>query len=66
MFALGRAKLVNLMAPALMVLHIAATAVGGALCGADGVVGAACVAPLVFAGVLLVVGARARQPGAGA
>lgn len=57
MFALDRAKLVNLMAPALMVLHIAATAVGGALAGADGVVGAACVAPLVFAGVLLVVGA---------
>ena len=63
MFALDRAKLVNLMAPGLMALHIVATAVGGALAGADGVVGAAFVAPLTFACVLLVVGAG-RESGA--
>jgi hypothetical protein len=57
MFALDRARLVNLLAPAVMVLHVTATAVGGALWGADGVVGAAFVAPLTFAVVLLVVGA---------
>jgi hypothetical protein len=63
MFALDRAKLVNLMAPAVMALHIAATAVGGALAGADGVVGAACVAPAVFACVLLIVGAGRESAG---
>jgi hypothetical protein len=57
MFALDRARLVNLLAPAVMALHVAATAVGGALWGVDGVVGAAFVAPLAFAVVLLVVGA---------
>jgi hypothetical protein len=57
MFALDRARLVNLLAPAVMVLHVTATAVGGALWGADGVVGAAFVAPLTFAVVLLVAGA---------
>jgi peptidoglycan biosynthesis protein MviN/MurJ (putative lipid II flippase) len=57
MFALDRARLVNLLAPGLMVLHVAATAAGGAIAGADGVVGAAFVAPLCFAVVLLVVGA---------
>jgi hypothetical protein len=57
MFALDRARLVNLLAPAVMVLHVVATAIGGALWGVDGVVGAACVAPLAFAAVLLVAGA---------
>jgi peptidoglycan biosynthesis protein MviN/MurJ (putative lipid II flippase) len=57
MFALDRAKLVNLLAAPLMALHVAATAVGGALAGADGVVGGAFVAPLSFGAVLLVVGA---------
>jgi peptidoglycan biosynthesis protein MviN/MurJ (putative lipid II flippase) len=58
MFALGRAKLVNLLAVPLIVLHVVATAVGGALFGAAGVVGAAFVAPMCFAGVLLATGAR--------
>ena len=66
MFALDRAGCVNLLAPALMALHVAATAVGGALCGADGVVGAAFVAPLTFAVVLLVVGAGRGSARAGA
>jgi peptidoglycan biosynthesis protein MviN/MurJ (putative lipid II flippase) len=63
MFALDRAKLVNVLALPLMALHIAATAVGGALFGADGVVGAAFVAPMSLAIVLLIVGAgRASGP----
>jgi hypothetical protein len=57
MFALGRAKLVNLLALPLIVLHLAASAIGGAIAGAEGVVGAAFVAPLCFAAVLLYIGA---------
>jgi hypothetical protein len=56
LLALGHGRLVNAFSPALLALHIAATAVGGALWGSDGVVGAAFVAPAVFAGVLLFVG----------
>jgi hypothetical protein len=62
MFALDRARFVNLVAPAVMALHVASTAVGGALAGADGVVGGAFVAPLAFAVVLLVVGAGRGAP----
>lgn len=58
MFALGHVKFTNLLAPALLVLHIAASALGGVLFGALGVVGAAFVAPLLFAAVMLVRGAR--------
>jgi hypothetical protein len=57
MFAVGRAWLVNALALPLVALHVIATAVGGALAGAPGVVGAAFVAPLCFAGVLLFIGA---------
>jgi hypothetical protein len=57
MFALGRAWLVNVLAIPLIAVHVAATAVGGLLAGAPGVVGAAFVAPLCFAGVLLFIGA---------
>jgi peptidoglycan biosynthesis protein MviN/MurJ (putative lipid II flippase) len=57
MFALDRAKLVNLLALPLIALHVLATAIGGELFGAEGVVGAFFVAPLVFAIVLLIVGA---------
>ncbi|HVD41395.1 MAG TPA: hypothetical protein VNC16_10395 [Solirubrobacterales bacterium] len=57
MFALGRAKLVNVLAPALVLLHVAATALGGALFGINGVVGAFFVAPATFAVTLLLVGA---------
>lgn len=58
MFALGRAGLANVLSLPLIALHLLATAIGGALFGAGGVVGAAFVAPLCFAVVLLVVGAR--------
>ncbi len=63
LFALGRARLVNAMAPAIVVVHIAATALGGALYGADGVVGAFFLAPAAFAAFLLLAGAgRASGP----
>lgn len=57
LFALGRAKLVNVLAPLILVLHIGVTALGGVLWGANGVVGAFCVVPLGFAVFLLVAGA---------
>jgi peptidoglycan biosynthesis protein MviN/MurJ (putative lipid II flippase) len=57
LFALGRSKLVNLLAPVIVVLHIAVTALGGMLFGAEGVVGAFFVVPLAFAAVLLFAGA---------
>jgi hypothetical protein len=61
MFALGRAWLVNVLAVPLILLHIAATAAGGAIAGAEGVVGAAFVAPLAFALVLLYLGAGEKR-----
>jgi hypothetical protein len=57
MFALGRAKLVNVLALPMVLLHLVATAGGGAIAGSAGVVGAAFVAPLAFAAVLLWIGA---------
>jgi len=57
MFALGKARLTNLLAPVLLAVHIAASAAGGALFGSLGVVGAAFVAPSLFAAVMLVKGA---------
>ena len=57
LFALGRAKIVNLLAIPVVVAHIAVTALGGALFGANGVVGAFFVVPLAFAITLLAVGA---------
>jgi peptidoglycan biosynthesis protein MviN/MurJ (putative lipid II flippase) len=55
LFALGRARLVNLLAVPLLILHIAATAVGSELWGVNGAVGAFFVAPLAFAAVLVAV-----------
>src|SRR5215207_6982965 len=57
MFALGRARLTNLMAPALLAVHVAVSLAGGALFGSLGVVGAAFVAPSLFAAVMLRTGA---------
>jgi peptidoglycan biosynthesis protein MviN/MurJ (putative lipid II flippase) len=63
LFALGRAKIVNLLAPVVVILHIAVTALGGALLGINGVVGAFFVVPTAFAVTLLLVGAkRASAP----
>lgn len=59
LFALGKSRLVNGFAPVIVVTHVAVTAAGGALWGANGVVGAFFVVPLCFAVVLLVAGAGA-------
>ncbi len=57
LFALGRTKLVNGLAPVVVVAHVGVTALAGALFGVNGVVGAFCVVPTIFASVLLVAGA---------
>ena len=57
LFALGRARLVNALAPVILALHVAFTALGGLLFGAEGVVGSFCIVPLAFAAFLLVAGA---------
>jgi peptidoglycan biosynthesis protein MviN/MurJ (putative lipid II flippase) len=57
LFAVGRAQLLNALALPLLALHLVATAVGSALFGVDGAIGAFWVAPGCFAAVLLVVGA---------
>ena len=56
LFAVGRAQLLNALALPLVVVHVAATALGSALFGVNGAVGALVVAPGVFAVVLLVAG----------
>ena len=68
LFALGRSKLVNLLAPVIVVLHVAVTALGGVLFGAEGVVGAFFVVPLAFAACCWSparAARAARSPGAG-
>jgi hypothetical protein len=57
LFALGRTRLVNGLAPVVVLLHVGVTALGGALFGVNGVVGAFCVVPVAFAAVLLIAGA---------
>jgi peptidoglycan biosynthesis protein MviN/MurJ (putative lipid II flippase) len=57
LFALGRTKLVNLLAPVVVLAHAGVTALAGVLFGVNGVVGAFCIVPLAFAAVLLVAGA---------
>lgn len=53
MFALGRTVLLNTLAVPLVVVHLAATAIGHALFGVNGSVGAMCIAPACFAAVML-------------
>jgi hypothetical protein len=62
-FALGRARMVNILAPAIVAAHAAVTAVGGALFGVYGVVGAFFVVPLCFA-VFLLLTSASRDTGA--
>lgn len=59
LFALGRARTVNLLAGPMLALHAAVTIAAGAAFGTDGAIGAMVIAPLVFAIVLVVLGARA-------
>jgi peptidoglycan biosynthesis protein MviN/MurJ (putative lipid II flippase) len=54
LLALGRARLLGAVALPLVLVHLAVTALGSALFGVDGAVGAFCVAPAVLTVVLLV------------
>jgi peptidoglycan biosynthesis protein MviN/MurJ (putative lipid II flippase) len=56
LLALGRARLLGLLALPLVLVHLAATVLGSALFGVDGAVGAFFVAPALLGGVLLVAG----------
>jgi hypothetical protein len=60
MFARGRTRLVNVCAPLLVLGHLAATAVGAALFGLYGAVGAMFVAPACFAATMLTAEALGR------
>src|SRR6202035_875906 len=60
MFARGRTRFVNICAPALILVHVAATALGAALFGLYGAVGAMFVAPACFAAVMISAEAGAR------
>jgi peptidoglycan biosynthesis protein MviN/MurJ (putative lipid II flippase) len=57
LLAFGRTRLLGVLAPALLALHVAATATGTALFGVDGAVGAMWVAPACLAAALLLGGA---------
>lgn len=61
LFALDRARLVNVLALPVIALHFAATIAGEALFGVGGVVAAFFIAPLVFGAVLLAAGAGQRR-----
>jgi len=61
MLAAGRSRLLNQLALPLVVVHLAATAVGFALFGVDGAVGAITIAPACLAVALLLAGAGARS-----
>jgi peptidoglycan biosynthesis protein MviN/MurJ (putative lipid II flippase) len=56
LFALGRARLLNALAVPLVLLHVGATALGTALFGVNGTVGALFVAPACFSVALLIAG----------
>ncbi|HVR05196.1 MAG TPA: hypothetical protein VMS02_04085 [Solirubrobacteraceae bacterium] len=63
LLALGRARLLGALALPLVLLQLAATALGSALFGVDGAVGAFWIAPSCLAAVLLI--ATAGRSGAG-
>ncbi len=56
LLALGRARLLGALALPLVIIHIVATAIGTALFGVDGAVGAFFIAPTCLAAVLFVAG----------
>lgn len=60
LFAIGRARTVNLLAPLILALHAGASILAAELAGVEGVVGVMVLAPLVFFLVLGAVGARPR------
>ncbi|HEY7961333.1 MAG TPA: hypothetical protein VID29_05370 [Solirubrobacteraceae bacterium] len=57
LLALGRTRLLGALVPALLALHVGASAAGAALWGANGAVGAFWIAPATLAGALLLGGA---------
>jgi hypothetical protein len=62
LLALGRSRMVNLLAPVVVLAHILITALGGLLWGVDGVVAVFFVVPLCFA-VVLMLGGAGRECG---
>jgi putative peptidoglycan lipid II flippase len=60
LFALGRARLLNLLAVPVIAVHVAATLAAERLGGSTAAAAALAVAPLAFAAVLVAVGARDR------
>ena len=63
LLALGRSRLLGALALPLVLVHVAATALGSALFGVDGAVGAFWVAPALLAATLLVAGAGRQLAG---
>lgn len=63
LLALGRARLLGTLSVPLVVIHLAATAIGSALFGVNGAVGAFWIAPALLAGVLVVSGAGRSYAG---
>jgi peptidoglycan biosynthesis protein MviN/MurJ (putative lipid II flippase) len=61
LFALGRARLVNVLSIPMVVLHVLATIAGERLFGLEGIVGAMFLAPLVFGLTLLAVAGGSRR-----
>jgi len=61
LFALGRARLVNVLALPMALMQVLTAFVGDAVAGSAGVVGAMFVAPLAFGAVLLAAGAGHRR-----
>ncbi|MBJ7472321.1 MAG: hypothetical protein JHD16_13525 [Solirubrobacteraceae bacterium] len=57
LFALSKARLVNVLAPFALALHAAASVAGAAIAGVEGAIVGMFVAPFVFGVVLVVVGA---------
>ncbi len=57
LFAIGRTRLLNMLVLPLVLLHLAATALGSVLFGVDGAVGAFFFAPACLGVVLLIAGA---------
>jgi peptidoglycan biosynthesis protein MviN/MurJ (putative lipid II flippase) len=65
MFAIGRARVVNVLALPLVALHLVATAVATNDAGVEGTVAAFGLAPAIFAIVLVAIAAGPRAPGLG-
>ncbi|MDQ8044907.1 MAG: hypothetical protein AAGC46_01065 [Solirubrobacteraceae bacterium] len=60
LFALAKARTVNLLAPLALAIHVAAALIGGSIDGVDGVIATMVIAPLLFVVTLIVLGARGR------